>query len=282
MPDHADADLLDALAAKFMALPEVHAVCLGGSAVTNLPEAATSPDAPPSDLDVCVVVSGQVDPSERLRIINELGGASRLDHALDYFGDYDEWIHTPTGRHMDVVFWDREFLTGYLHRILDEHQPQLGYTTAHWHTLRNWQIIADDGTAAQISRDAARDYPDALARAIVDYNYPLLTHNISSFGSQIVKAHHRGDIISLNHRTAEFLASWSDIVFAANRIPHPGEKRILDHMPNRCDSLPDSVDDDVESLLDSVSPSSSSEPKNAIESLMNHLDEWLAREMPRG
>ena len=62
---------------------------------------------------------------------------------------------------------------------------------------------------------------------IIQRNLPLLRANIHSNEHQIRSAFRRRDRVSLNHRTAAWLASYFDILFAANRSFNPGEKRLL-------------------------------------------------------
>jgi hypothetical protein len=53
----------------------------------------------------------------------------------------------------------------------------------------------------------------------------------------------------VNHRTAAFLASVFDLLFALNREPHPGEKRLLALAEARCPLRPAALARDVEALL---------------------------------
>ena len=50
--------------------------------------------------------------------------------------------------------------------------------------------------------------------------------------------------MSLNHRVAAWLSSYFDILFAANRRFHPGEKRLLAYA-KELPSLPESMIEDV-------------------------------------
>ena len=70
-------------------------------------------------------------------------------------------------------------------------------------------------------------YPHELRRNIIDRNLRLLTGNLPSYDRQIQKAIKRDDQVSVGHRTAAFMESYFDIVFAMNGLTHPGEKRML-------------------------------------------------------
>jgi hypothetical protein len=49
----------------------------------------------------------------------------------------------------------------------------------------------------------------------------------------------RGDAVSVNHRAAAFLASAFDVIFALNRVLHPGEKRLVSYVEASCPLRPD-------------------------------------------
>jgi lactoylglutathione lyase len=74
-------------------------------------------------------------------------------------------------------------------------------------------------------------YPGQLQRAIIGKNYPLLRRNQSSYWHQIELALQRHDDVSVQHRLTALLASYFDIWFALERMPHPGEKRLLNALP---------------------------------------------------
>ena len=80
---------------------------------------------------------------------------------------------------------------------------------------------------------------------IIKKNLPVLGANIHSYEQQIRSAFRRRDRVSLNHRTAACLASYFDILFAANRRFNPGEKRLLVHVQALL-SKPEGVTADVE------------------------------------
>ena len=86
-------------------------------------------------------------------------------------------------------------------------------------------------------------YPSELIQAVVAKNFPVLGPIISSYEDQIDSAFARQDIVSLIHRTAAWLASYFDIVFAVNRQYHPGEKRLLAQAARLPTSPANMVDD---------------------------------------
>src|SRR5258708_36211758 len=79
-----------------------------------------------------------------------------------------------------------------------------------------------------------QDSPDPLVKAIAANNYPVVRQIASSYLKQLEKAAYRADVVSLNHRTAALFASYFDILFAINRVPHPGEKRLVDLAEKHC------------------------------------------------
>ena len=134
--------------------------------------------------------------------------------------------------------------------VLDRHEAELGYTTCFWHNLRTARPLFDrSGRYAALAREAARPYPQALRRGIVAKNWPMLAINRASWRHQLRAAIRRADAVSANHRAAAFLASWFDLLFALNREPHPGEKRLLDHARRLCPDQPEGTGEAVAAFL---------------------------------
>ena len=72
---------------------------------------------------------------------------------------------------------------------------------------------------------------------------------LPSFDMQIKKAENRGDLVSVNHRVAEFLARYFDIIFALNEMTHPGEKRMQIICSEECKILPYRFDENLNRLF---------------------------------
>ena len=119
-----------------------------------------------------------------------------------------------------------------------------------WYNLITSVIVYDrEGKLTQLQEQYRRPYPQKLKENIIANNLKLLSGMLPSFDAQIKKAEERGDLVSVNHRVAEFLASYFDIIFALNGMPHPGEKRMQSICRGECSLLPEDFDSDLEELF---------------------------------
>ncbi|HWG84261.1 MAG TPA: hypothetical protein VNT60_02165 [Deinococcales bacterium] len=84
----------------------------------------------------------------------------------------------------------------------------------------------------------------------------------------------RLDAVSVNHRVAAYLASYFDVIYAVNRVPHPGEKRLLSLTERLCPLRPASMRADVERLV-AAGPA---EVLVALDAASDGLDVLLALE----
>jgi hypothetical protein len=238
-------DLARRVAALFAPLPEVEAVALGGSrGGAGLGAVAGS------DIDVEVYTRGEVALDVRRGIVAAAGGASRADLGVGFWGQGDEWIDAATGAHVDVVYFDAAWMEDRIAAVLDRHEASLGYTTCFWHTIRGAVVLEDRG--GWLGGLKARSdvlYPEALRTAIVAHNHPVLRGVLPSYASQLANAVARSDLVSVNHRLAGLLASYFDVLFAVNRVTHPGEKRLVEAATRTCARLPVGMAADLEDLL---------------------------------
>ena len=225
--------------------PAVVAVSLGGSGGTL----GLGTDAA-SDLDLEVFTRGEVPIEVRRAAIVVTGGATRAELGNAWWGLADEWIAADSGIHVDLTFFDAAWMEDRLAAVLERHEPSLGYTTCLWHTIRSCATLADrDGWLAAQKARAAVPYPDPLRRRIVEHNHPVLRAALPAYANQLASAVARHDLVSINHRLAGLLASYTDILFALNRQPHPGEKRQVEALVRRCPLLPEHMADDLDELL---------------------------------
>jgi Nucleotidyltransferase domain len=199
--------------------PEVETVVQGGSRITGVADTD-------SDIDLYVYSRAEVPASARREFIGARSSCSEVDNRTWETGD--EWKERASGEAVDVMYRSCNWIEGEMERVLVQHQSSLGYTTALWHNVLTAEVLFDrNGWYTKLQRRVRVPYPKELCDAIIRHNYPLLRDRQSSFTKQIVGAAKRKDAIAVNHRIAAFLASYFDVLFAANGKPHPGEKRLL-------------------------------------------------------
>jgi hypothetical protein len=232
------------IAAIYGALPQVEAVALAGSLGSGMGDAG-------SDLDLYVYVREEIPTAVRREIAEARAVWAEVDNRFWETGD--EWVEAGSGLGVDVMFRRKDWIEEQLDRLLRRYEAAVGYTTCVWHNVRTSHPLHDpSGWLAAILRLAGQTYPEPLRRAIVAKNHPILRRNLSSYTSQIERAANRGDRVSVNHRTAAFLASYFDILFALNRLPHPGEKRLVAFARERCEMKPEGMESAIGALLDQV------------------------------
>jgi hypothetical protein len=239
-------ELARRLAAAYAGAPEVHAVALGGSRANP----AAMADAA-SDIDLYVYAAADLPLAFRTAVASGAAGSVELDNR--FFEPGDEWVDRDTGVGVDVMFRRPAWIEDQLDRVLVRHEASVGYSTAFWHNVLHSKVLFDrDGWLAALQRRAQAPYPEPLRRAVVAKNQPLLRRNRSSYLRQIERAIARGDGVSVNHRVAAFLASWFDVLFALNRVPHPGEKRLVEIAELECPSAPAGFAGSVRALVAAI------------------------------
>lgn len=239
--------LINRLVAQFADQPQVEAIALGGSR-------SSGRNDPNSDIDLYVYTRGTIPLGAREAIATANGRPRRANMDMDFWGAGDEWFDAETGIHVDAIYFDADWMEGQLRRVLDEHQASLGYSTCFWRTVRQSQPLFDrNGWFAALQSYSQSEYPAELRRNIITKNHAVLRNAIPAYLHQIEKAASRGDHVSLNHRVAGLLASYFDLLFALNRVPHPGEKRLIAFAIAECALLPENMAADVEAVLSSAS-----------------------------
>jgi len=231
------------VAGEFASLPQVEAVALAGSRISELADAE-------SDVDLYVYVTEDIPLDERTRIA---AGSRRAEIGNHTWEPGDEWIDGTTGTSLDVMYRQVGWIEGQLDRVLVAHQASAGYSTCFWYNvLHSYALFDRSGWFPELQRLAGQPYPPELRRAIIAKNYPLLRRNQSSYLHQIELAIKRGDPVSVNHRVAALVASYFDVLFALNELPHPGEKRIVQYAISSCRTYPPHMEKDVPGLVMSV------------------------------
>jgi hypothetical protein len=261
-------NLARSIASRYGALPQVEAVVLAGSQATGSVDQG-------SDIDLYVYLNGPLPVALRARIA--MAGAQYAEVDNQFWEPGDEWIDAETGIHVDVMFRTVDWIEEQLDRVLRRHQASVGYSTCLWHNIVSSQPLFDRADWFQQLQEGARQpYPEGLRRAIVAKNHPILRQTASSYRYQLERAVTRGDRVSVNHRVAALLASYFDILFAINRVLHPGEKRLLKHATEQCEHLPQEMERQVRELIEAISPGRQVIEKT--DALVDGLDALLSRE----
>lgn len=257
------------VAGQFASWPQVEAVALAGSRTSEFPDER-------SDVDLYVYVTEDIPLEAREKIA---AGSPRAEIGNATWEPGDEWIDGASGTSVDVMYRHVRWIEEQLDRLLVQHQASVGYSTCFWYNMLHSQALFDRaGWFAELQRRTRQPYPAELRRAIIAKNYPLLRRNQSSYLHQIELAAMRNDLVSVNHRVAVLLASYFDVLFALNELPHPGEKRLLQHAAASCSRLPPDMEKQVSGLVESVGELGQSISAR-INELVDGLDELMGREV---
>jgi len=221
-------------------LSQVEAIALGGSRATGRNDAK-------SDYDVYVYISDSIDENERRRI---LGKYCRYMEIGNSFWELEDDVTLIDGIDMDIIYRNMDDFEKTISSVVMDCIPWNGYTTCMWHNLITSQIVLDKNKKLNTLQEKYRiPYPRRLKENIISNNLKLLNGMLPSFDTQIKKAEHRGDLVSVNHRITEFLASYFDIIFALNEMTHPGEKRMQSICSKECRVLPYHFDENLDRLF---------------------------------
>jgi len=259
------------LAYLFAALPEVEAVAFGGS------QSAGAADAL-SDIDLYVYTRTEIPMIERQAIVARSGGATKPNIGLPFWGPSDEWFDLATGIEVDIVYFDVIWMERQIRRVIHEHQASLGYTTCFWRTVQQSQRFFDrNGWFQTLQQQCQAEYPEALQRNIVALNHPVLRNVIPSYLHQLEKAVQRQDRVNSNRCVTALLASYFDVIFALNRVLHPGEKRLVALARRECAKLPIEMAADINALLYTVA-TIDDRIVTQVYTLVDRLDRLLEQE----
>ena len=233
-------DYFQQLVNDFSQCAEVDAILLAGS------RAANSADEH-SDYDLYVYVEREIPVATRQAITETSCAYMELNN--QFWETEDDGVLRDDVP-IDIIYRNLDWLDGELDRVLLKHQAGTGYTTCFWSNLLTSKILYDrDGKAQQLQAKYRIPYPPELKQNIIRKNYPLLMQQMPAYYFQVKKALQRHDIISVNHRVAEFLAGYFDILFAVNEYPHPGEKKLLDIVERECKTIPHNFREDMQELM---------------------------------
>lgn len=251
------------ISSEFSKLEEVEGVVLSGSIT-----AETQDDY--SDIDLYIYVDGEILPSTRRRLLDPFLDYLELNNK--YWETEDDGTLRASKMGIDIIYRSYEWIESELHYTLVNHQAKVGYSTCLWSNYLNSKILYDKHGRLQKLQDKMKiPYPIELKQNIINKNYPLLRDSIASYFYQIEKAVKRQDVISVNHRISELLASYFDILFAVNGLPHPGEKKLIKITHQKCEHIPFNMEESIYKILSK----DSSTLLMSINELVDNLDKLL-------
>ena len=234
---------VDTLFEELSRLPQVEAIALGGSR-------ATGRNDEKSDYDVYVYLTAPLEEAYRRIILSKYCSYMEIGNA---FWELEDDVTLLDGIDMDIIYRNLEDFARGIASVVDDCTAWNGYTTCMWHNLITSRIIFDRiGRLQKLQARYQIPYPQKLKENIISRNLNLLSGMLPSFDTQIQKAENRGDLVSVNHRVTEFLASYFDILFALNEMTHPGEKRMQHICAKECNILPEHFDSNLNRLFEDM------------------------------
>ena len=227
----------------FGTLPQVDAIALGGSR-------ASGRNDEKSDYDVYIYINSSIDEDVRRNILTNCCKYMEISNT---FWELEDDVTLKDGIDMDIIYRDINSFDKQVEDVVFKHIAYNGYTTCMWHNLITSKIMVDkNGLLKKLQDKYKISYPKELKDNIITKNMNLLSGMLPSFDLQIKKAEDRGDLVSVNHRVTEFLASYFDIIFSLNEMTHPGEKRMQQICSKECKILPNDFDKNLNMLFDNM------------------------------
>lgn len=254
---------------EFSNLKEVKGILLAGSH-------ATKTNDKNSDYDIYIYIDKEIALEKRKEITDKFFNYIELNNT--FWEPEDDGVLLEGNIEVEIIYRDLEWIDSSLKRTLLEYQADTGYTTCFWSNFINSIILYDkNGDLNKLQKKYRMNYPKILKENIVKKNYPLLKKQMPAYYNQIEKALKRDDFISINHRITAFFASYFDIIFAINEMPHPGEKKLLKIIKDNNLKIPKEMYKNIETIL-KLTSTSSIEILSEIDELVKNLDILLISE----
>ena len=224
-------------------LAQVEAIALGGSRATGRDDEA-------SDYDVYVYITDSIPERDRRAILDRYCQCMEIGNS---FWELEDDVTLKDGIDMDIIYRKLPEFEAMVSSVVMDCTAWNGYTTCMWHNLITSKVVLDKhGHLTRLQETYRIPYPQKLKENIISNNMKLLSGMLPSFDMQIKKAENRGDLVSVNHRVTEFLASYFDVLFALNEMTHPGEKRMQSICSAECKILPENFDANLKRLFEGM------------------------------
>ena len=235
--------MIEGLFRDFSNLAQVEAIALGGSRAGEVFDEK-------SDYDIYLYCTGEVTEEEKRPILEKYCSYLELSN---HFWELEDNCRLKNGMDMDILYRNLDDFVLDVASVVEQKNARNGYTTCMWHNLRTCKIVYDaNGRLTEAKRRFSVPYPQELKRNIIDRNCKLLYAYMPAYLDQIRKAVKRNDLVSINHRTAAFMESYFDVIFALNEQTHPGEKRLIRLAKERCAILPNHFEENIQKLYSNL------------------------------
>lgn len=235
--------MIEGLFRDFSNLAQVEAIALGGSRAGEVFDEK-------SDYDIYLYCTGEVTEEEKRPILEKYCSYLELSN---HFWELEDNCRLKNGIDMDILYRNLDDFVLDVASVVEQKNARNGYTTCMWHNLRTCKIVYDaNGRLTEAKRRFSVPYPQELKRNIIDRNCKLLYAYMPAYSDQIRKAVKRNDLVSINHRTAAFMESYFDVIFALNEQTHPGEKRLIRLAKERCAILPNHFEENIQKLYSNL------------------------------
>lgn len=254
-------EILGQIVNEFKQIESIRAIVLGGSSASQYNDEL-------SDYDLYIYTDKEVDIETRKAIAKKFTDKFEIDNR--FFETGDEWILRETG--IDIMYRSPEWIEEQIERVWKNCGASVGYSTCFIYNVKNSVILYDKTEwYKNLQQEVSKPYPDELSRNIISKNLPLVYGKMAAtFAEQITNAVKRNDLVSVNHRTSAFLASYFDVIFALNKQLHPGEKRLVKFAKDNCKILPQNFEENIQKLITS-SPDNKKLYLDEIIKELNHL-----------
>lgn len=255
--------IIKKLADGFSSLENCSALAVSGSRTSAIHDDA-------SDWDIYIYSSTRIDPAVRKKLLSSLTDDYRI--CSSFFEEGDDF--TAEGICFDLMYRDTGFVHEQIRRVWTDHTPSLGYTTCFLHNLKTSCFLFDKAGLEEEIRTLDGEYPQELSDRIIEYNMKMMYSGEGCWMNQLRSAVMRDDFVSRNHRLAALMASYFDILFAYNKVFHPGEKKLVRYAHLLCPSLPQDFDSDLNAVY---SAAYQGDLTGAVERILDHLRAMIRR-----
>jgi len=249
---------------KLKKLDCVEAIALGGSRAAEVYDEN-------SDYDVYVYVTDNIDETIRKEILSQYCSYMEIGN---HFWEYEDNCILNNGIDIDILYRNLYSFCKEIENVVVHCQAANAYTTCMWHNLINCVILYDKNGNLEAAKNKFNvPYPKQLKKAIIKRQMQLIDSAMPAYKIQIAKAVKRRDLVSVNHRVTEFLASYFDLLFALNEKTHIGEKRLVEWCKNNCTILPKNFEKNINKLFQHMY----CENENIVIDDVNHIIECVKK-----